>query len=134
LDTIGLEARKSLTKQELLAVRVKTRNQKAELRSERKDRKEQAEQTEDDFMGEYLPIQKKKGVTNNRKKERVLDQRFPIAEGEMTTEETLEYEAIKLECTPPVRKGLEEMDALLLQLCALQYIPQDHTPNHPYFP
>ncbi len=64
-------------------------------------------------MEEYVPIQKKKGATNDRKEELVLDQRFPRAEGEMTAEETLDYEAFKLECTPGVKKGLEETDDLV---------------------
>ena len=44
-------------------------------------------------MEEYQPLQKKKGATNVRKMEGVLNRRFPKEEGEMTTEEMLEYEA-----------------------------------------
>ena len=123
-----------MTQQEMIDVRVKKRNQKAQAIEERKDAKEQAEQAEKDFMKEYLPIQDTKGATNNRKAEGVLNRRFPRQGGEMTNEETLEYETFKSERTPEVRKTLEETDALLLQLCALQYIPRDGRPIHPHFP
>ena len=134
MDKVGSGARKTLTQQEMIGVRVKKRNQKAQAIEERKDAKEQVEQAEDHFMKEYVPIQKKKGVTNNRRAEEVLNRRFPRQGGEMTNEETLEYETFKSERTPEVRKTLEETDTLLLQLCALQYIPRDHTPIHPHFP
>jgi hypothetical protein len=95
--------RKTLSKDKLIAVRVTTRNWKAKLKAKRKERKEEAEEAENDFLEEYIPIQKKKGVTNARKQEAILNRKFPPADGQMTGAEKLDYNDFKSECTPEVK-------------------------------
>jgi hypothetical protein len=134
LDTIGSDVRKTLSKDEMIAVRVNRRNRKVELKAERKERIEEAEEAENDFLTEYYPIQKKKGVTNARKQEAILNRKFPPADGQMTEAERLDYKAFKSECTSQAKDALEATDKLMMQVCTLQYMPRDRTPIFPDYP
>jgi hypothetical protein len=48
--------------------------------------------------------------------------------------EMLDYNDFKSECTPEVKKGLEATDKLMMQVCAIQFIPRDRTPIFPEYP
>ena len=134
LETIGSEARVTLSRDELAAVRAKSRNTKADLKAGRKERKEEEEKAEGAFLDEYHTLRRRKGQTVDRKQEEVLGRRFPKAEGQMTAEETVDYESWKTEWKPGVKASLEATDAFLKQVCTLQYIPRDPKPDGLYYP
>jgi hypothetical protein len=125
IDTVGSEGREGKTLANL-------KERKAAGKQEREERRLSEEATIGKIKkirDDYLATVGTSGKTVKRTQLRLLAQLFPEADGTMDDDEKEEYNHY-MELLP-IKHSLrqKETDAMMTQMCSLQYIPKDPTPT-----
>ena len=130
LEKVGAEARKVMTKEAITAKRKELLEEKAELRHQASMKFKKRT----DWSTAYSKALSRKGQMVVRQQRKLLQEKFPKASGLLTADEKKEYADFKKTLPKDVRYDLDRTDALIEQLCAVQYIPRNprRTLAHPH--